>query len=50
MRVFLAALRKITKNEKTPQRLTGEVEIKGIKSETKFMIQPLKIKIVEVVA
>lgn len=50
MRVFLAALQKIPKKEKTPQQLTGEVEIKGIKSEIKFMIQPLKIKIAEVVA
>lgn len=46
MRVFLAALQKLTKNEKPPQQLTGEVEIKGTKFEIKCMIQqPLKIKI-----
>jgi len=46
MRIFLAAMHKITNNEKPSQWLTREVLISAITSETKFMIQqPLKIKI-----
>lgn len=47
MRIFLAALHKITNNEKLSQWLTREdVLINAVTSEIKFMIQqPLKIKI-----